>query len=325
MEKRMTIAQAINQVLDQELAKDKKVFLMGEDIGKFGGCFGVTQGLYEKYGDERVIDTPISEYGFCTMAVGASILGMKPVVELMFGDFISLCGDSFAGQAATVHYVTNGRATSPIVCRIPQGLCGGAGIHHSRCTDSWFMNFPGIKIVSPSTPAEYAGLLRASIQDPNPVLFLENKAMYDEEGMVPTEDDFVMPIGVAKVVKEGTDLTILCGQRMRKMAEESVAMAEKDGISVEIVDPLTIKPFDLPTVAKSVKKTGRLIIVHESPVFGGSGAEHGAQIYEACFADLKKPIVRLGQAEVPIPFGDEEHYVFPSVDSIYEEIKKIVK
>jgi pyruvate/2-oxoglutarate/acetoin dehydrogenase E1 component len=325
MEKKMTVAQAINHVLDQELAKDKKVFLMGEDIGKFGGCFGVTKGLYEKYGSERVIDTPISEYGFCTMAVGASIMGMKPVVEIMFGDFLSLCGDSFAGQAATVHYVTNGRATSPIVCRVPQGLCGGAGIHHSRCTDSWLMNFPGIKIVAPTTPADYAGLLRASIQDPNPVLFLENKAMYEEEGMVPLADDFTIPIGLAEVVKEGSDVTIMCGQRMRTMVEAAVVEAEKAGISVEIVDPRTIKPFDLPTVAKSVKKTGRLIIIHESPVFGGSGAEHGSQVYEACFTDLKKPIVRLGQAEVPIPFGDEENYIFPDPESILAEIKKIVE
>lgn len=325
MEKKMTMAQAINLVLDQEMAKDKKVFLMGEDIGVYGGCFGVTKGLFQKYGAERVIDTPISEYGFCTMAVGASIMGMKPVVELMFGDFLSLCGDSFGGQAGTVHYVTNGNATAPIVCRVPQGLCGGAGIHHSRCTDPWLMNYPGIKIVAPSTPADCAGLLRAAIQDPNPVLYLENKALYDDEGLVPIEDDFIIPIGLAEVVKEGTDVTVLCGQRMRKLTEEAVVMAEKMGISVEIVDPRSIKPFDLPTVAKSVKKTGRLIIIHETPVFGGTGAEHGSQIYEECFDYLKKPIIRLGQAEVPIPFGDEENFVFPDPDEILDNIKNIVK
>ena len=324
MEKKMTMRQSINMVLDQEMAKDKNVFLMGEDIGRYGGCFGVTKGLFQKYGAERVIDTPISEYGFCTMAVGASIMGMKPVVELMFGDFLSLCGDSFGGQAATVHYVTNGRATAPIVCRVPQGICGGAGIHHSRCADAWLMNFPGIKIVAPSTPRDCAGMLRTAIQDPNPVIYLENKACYDDEGLVPVEDDFAIPFGLAEVVQAGSDVTVMVGQRMRKLAETAVAEAEKAGISVELIDPRSIKPFDLPTVAKSVKKTGRLIIIHESPVFGGSGAEHASQIYQVCFNHLKKPIVRMGRAEVPIPFGDEEDLVFPDPDDILAEIKKIV-
>lgn len=324
MEKKMTMLEAINMTLDQEMAKDKNVFLMGEDVGPYGGCFGVSAGLYEKYGADQVIDTPISEYGFCTMAVGAAIMGMRPIVELMFGDFLSLCGDSWGGQAGTVHYVTNGKANCPIVCRVPQGIDGGAGIHHSRTADPWLMNFPGIKIVAPSTPKHCAGLLRAAIQDNNPVLFLESKPLYFDEGMVPTEDDFVIPIGKAEVVQEGTDVTVMVGQRMRKIAEESISMAEKDGVSVELIDPLSIKPFDLETVAASVNKTGRLIIIHESPVFGGTGAEHGSQIYEACFENLKKPIVRMGQAEVPIPFGNEEHYIFPNADEIYKAINDIL-
>ncbi len=324
MAKKMTMIKALNLVLDAEMAKDKDIFLIGEDIGYYGGTFAVTNGLIQKYGEERVINSPISEYGFSTMAVGAAIAGKKPIVELMFADFLTLCGDSFAGQAASTWYVTNGQATAPIVCRAAQGYCGGAGIHHSQTADAWLMNFPGLKIVAPSTPADCAGLLRAAIHDPNPVLFLEHKALYGEKGLVPEEEDFIIPLGQAEVVRQGTDITLMASQLMRKFAEQAIEEAAAQGISVELVDPRTIRPFDIETVSSSVKKTGRMIIVHEAPVFGGTGGEHGAQVYERCFNELKKPILRLGRAEVPIPYGAEEWQVFPTKESILAAIKEIM-
>lgn len=325
MAKKITMIQALNHVLDTEMAKDKDIFLIGEDIGYYGGTFAVTNGLIQKYGEERVINSPISEYGFSSMAVGAAIAGKKPIVELMFADFLTLCGDSFAGQAASTWYVTNGQATAPVVCRAAQGYSGGAGIHHSQVADAWHMNFPGLKIAVPSTPADCAGLLRAAIHDPNPVLFLEHKALYGDKGEVPLEDDFMIPLGKAEVVKEGADLTLMASQLMRKFAEQAIAEAEKAGIRVELVDPRTIRPFDIETVSTSVKKTGRMIILQECPVFGGTGGEHGAQVYERCFNELQKPIMRLGRAEVPIPYGAEEWQVFPTKDSILAAIYEIMK
>jgi pyruvate dehydrogenase E1 component beta subunit len=325
MAKKVTMIQALNHVLDVEMAKDKDIFLIGEDVGYYGGVFAVSEGLIQKYGEERVINSPISEYGFSTMAVGAAIAGKKPIVELMFADFLALAGDAFAGQAASVWYVTNGQATAPIVCRAAQGYAGGAGIHHSQVADAWHMNYPGLKIAVPSTPADCGGMLRAAIYDPNPVLFLEHKALYGDLGEMPEDDDFIIPLGKADVVREGGDVTVMAGQLMRKFALKAAEEAAKEGISVELLDPRTVRPFDIDTVSASVKKTGRMIIVHESPVFGGPGGEHSAQVYERCFADLKKPILRLGRAEVPIPYGAEESTVFPTAESILTAIRNIAR
>ncbi len=315
---------AINKALDEELAHDHNVFLMGEDIAKMGGCFGVTQGLLEKYGAERVINTPISENGYCSLGVGAAIYGKRPVVELMFGDFSCLAFDAIANEAAQQCYLSLGRQPVPIVFRTAHGTGGGAGAHHSQTIESWFMSVPGLTIVSPTKPDEYYGLLKASIRSNRPVLFLEQKITYGIKGEVPDEE-YITEIGKARVVKEGTDVTLIANQRTRIFAEEALPELEKAGISVELIDPLTIKPFDKETMITSAKKTGRVIIATEARKTGGYAAEFAASIYEECMADLKKPISRVCAMDVPIPKGRDESLVIPSKDEVAEAVLELMK
>lgn len=320
----MSNMKAINRALDEELARDHNVFLMGEDIAKLGGCFGVTQGLFDEYGADRVINTPISENGYCSLGVGTAIYGKRPVVELMFGDFASLAFDAIANQAAQQCYLSVGKQAVPIVFRAPHGTGGGAGAHHSQTIESWFMSVPGLTIVSPSKPDEYYGLLKASIRSNRPVLFLEQKITYGVKGEVPDEE-YIMEIGKAKVVKEGTDVTLIVNQRTRIFAEEALPEFEKAGISVEMIDPLTIKPFDKETMVASAKKTGRVVIATEARKTGGCAAEFAASIYEECMASLKKPISRVCAMDVPIPKGRDESLVIPSKDEVVKAVLKIMK
>ena len=315
---------ALNRALDEELAHDKDVFLIGEDIGPMGGCFGVTADLFNKYGKERVINAPISENGYCSLAVGAAIYGKRPVAELMFGDFIALAFDAVANQAAQQRYLSLGTQNVPIVFRAAHGVGGGAGAHHSQVIESWFMTVPGLIIVSPTTPDESYALLKASIRNNNPVLFLEHKINYMMKGEVPDEEH-IMEIGKAKIVKEGTDVTLIANQRTRVFAETAIEQLEKEGISVELIDPLTIKPYDKQAMIASAKKTGRVIICTEARRTGGYGSDFAATIGEECFSDLKKPIVRLCSKDIPIPKGPEEALVLPSADEIIETVREIVK
>lgn len=324
MTKKMTVSQAINEAMCEEMERDENVYLMGEDVGKYGGCFGVSVGMFEKFGAERVIDTPISEQILCAMGVGSAMTGKRPIVELMFADFATLGFHSIVMQAAKMRYVTGGIATVPMVYRAPQGAGISGGLHHSNNVEAWLMNAPGLVVVSPSTPRDAKGLLKSSIRSVDPVVFLEHKFQYALKGEVP-EGDYTIPLGKADVVQEGTDVTVIASQLMRTFAEKAIKEVEKDGISVELIDPRTIRPFDKDTFCKSAKKTGRVIIIHEHPVIGGIGGEYAAAIQEECFNSLKAPVKRLGQLETSIPYGPEEMCVFPSKDSIAAAIRDIVK
>ncbi|WP_094607540.1 2-oxoisovalerate dehydrogenase subunit beta [Sporomusa silvacetica DSM 10669] len=319
-----SISQAINAALTEEMTRDGNIYLMGEDIGLCAGCFGVTKGIIEKYGEDRVIETPIAETGFCAMAVGSAVTGKRPVVELMFADFVSLAFNPIVMEAAKLRYVSGGKATVPIVFRAAQGAGGHFGLHHSNCVEGWLMNSPGLIVVSPSTAADAKGLLKAAIRSDNPVVFLEHKMMYGVKGEVP-EGDYIIPLGKADVVKEGKDVTVIASQLMRTYTEAAIKEVEKEGISVELIDPRTILPFDIETFAASAKKTGRVIIVHEHPKTGGVGGEFAAAITEQCFAELKKPVKRVCGADISVGMGDVEPHIFPTAGSIADAIRDIVK
>jgi pyruvate dehydrogenase E1 component beta subunit len=297
---------------------------MGEDIGKMGGTWACTKGLLEQFGKERVIDTPMSEIGFTTMGVGAALYGKRPVVEIMFADFIGLAYDSIANQAAKMRYMSNGQATVPMVIRTAQGMGGGIGAHHSQSIEGWFMNIPGIKIVAPSTPYDVKGLLKSAVRDDNPVLFLEHKALYRRQGQIP-EEEYTIPIGKAKVVKEGTDVTVIANQLELMFTLEVASELEKEGISIEIIDPMTIKPLDTETIYESVKKTGKVLVIQEGCRTGGYGAEISASIAEDCFSYLKAPVKRLGAYDSPIPYGKSEFFMIPTKTHIEKAIRELVK
>ena len=321
--KKKTLSAAIREALAEEMRRDERVMMIGEDIGKFGGCFGVTAGMYEEF-PERVIDTPISEEGYCNAGIGLAAAGKRPVVELMFADFVAVAYDPVCLEAPKIHYVSGGNGSMPIVFRAAQGGYISGGCHHSNCVEGWVQNHPGLIVISPSTPKDAKGLLKSAIRNNNPVLFLEHKLQYAEKGEVP-EEEYTIPIGVADVVREGSDVTIIAWQVMRTFAEEAAAELEQQGIHAEIIDPRTILPFDYDTACASVKKTGHCIIVHEHPVTGGIGGEIATRITERCWGDLRKPVVRIGSADVSIPYGPEEAYMQPSAKVIVEAVRELVK
>jgi pyruvate/2-oxoglutarate/acetoin dehydrogenase E1 component len=315
---------ALNEALHEEMGRDENVFVIGEDVAKMGGSWQVTAGLLQKYGAERVIDTPISEMGYTAMSLGQTLMGRRPVIEVMFADMLTFAYDSIVNQATKFHYMTGGLVDAPIVIRAAQGVGGGIGCQHSQSTEGWFMNVPGIKIISPSTPADAKGLLKSAIRDNNPVLFLEHKALYKMSGDVP-DGEYVIPIGKASRVKEGKDLTIIASQVMLRFALAIVPELEKEGISVEVIDPRTIKPFDRDMLCESAKKTGRVMIIHENCREGGYGAEMAATIYEECLPYLKKPVARLGGADSCIPYGPAEWFLFPNKDTILQTARDLMK
>lgn len=319
----ITIAQAVIEAQMEEMERDPNTFLIGIDVGKMGGVLGQDQGLYEKFGAERVIDTPICESGYAGFALGAAMAGKRPIVEMQFADFAVLAVDPI-GNGAKQRYCSGGQFNTAMVIRAPQGAGMGAAATHSQCVEGWFMNFPGLKIVIPSTPYDIKGLLKTSIRDNDSVLFIEHKAMYGVKGEVP-EEEYTIPLGQAKVVKEGKDVTIIAIQAMVYQALDAAKELEKDGISVEIIDPRTIIPLDLDTIGKSLSKTGKVIITHEAPKRGGVGAEISAALSENFYTKLKAPIMRIGAANCPLPFGQPEQYCLPNKADIIEAVKKIVQ
>jgi acetoin:2,6-dichlorophenolindophenol oxidoreductase subunit beta len=298
----MNMSLAIRSAMELEMERDPTVFQIGEDIGLSGGVFGTTAGLYAKFGDKRVMDTPISESGFVGAATGAAALGLRPVVSLMFVDFIGVCLDQILNQAAKMRYMFGGKAKIPMVVRANFGAGLGAGAQHSQSLEAFFMHIPGLKVVMPSTPYDAKGLLIAAIRDNNPVIFLEHKMLYGLTGEVP-EEAYTIPIGKADIKRPGTDVTVVATGFMVHHALNAAEKAEADGINVEVLDPRSLLPLDETAILESVKKTHRLIIVHEEVKFAGSGAEIAAMVAEKAFDYLDAPIMRLGAPFCPVPFS----------------------
>lgn len=294
-----TYREALGDALREELGRDPGILILGEDVA-VGGPFGVTKGLAEEFGQNRVINTPISEGTVVGLAVGAALLGARPVVEVMFTDFITLAMDQLVNHAGKLHYMSGGQLRVPLTVRVQGGALGGWGAHHSQCLEAWFQHIPGLRVVIPSTPADAKGLLKSAIRDDNPVLFVEHRGLYASRGEVPG-GDHVVPLGVAAIRRSGRDVTLLALSRMVSVALEAAEELAAQGISVEVIDPRSLAPLDLDTIVASVKKTGRLVVVHEAVTTGGVGAELAASVQEAAFDYLDSPILRVGAPFAPVP------------------------
>jgi pyruvate dehydrogenase E1 component beta subunit len=324
--RQLTYHKAIREALRQEMELDESVFLLGEDIGAFGGAFGVTQGLVDEFGTERVIDSPISEQGIAGALTGAALTGMRPVGEIMFIDFTTIAMDQLVNQAAKIRFMFGGKAKVPFVLRTPAGSGAGTAAQHSQSLESWFVHVPGLKVVMPSSPYDVKGLLLASIRDDNPVIFVEHKLLYKVKGDVP-EEPYTIPLGVAEVKRDGRDLTILATSIMVKRSLEAAEELSREGIEAEVVDPRTLKPLDEATIVQSVMKTGRVLIVHEACKTGGYGGELAAVVGGSeAFDYLEAPIVRLAGRDMPIPYNPElEYHTVPQVEDIVQEARRLAK
>lgn len=323
-DREITYLEAVREALRQEMQADERVFIIGEDVGVYGGAFGVTLGLMEEFGEERVIDTPISELGIAGAVTGAALSGMRPVGEIMFMDFITLASEQLVNQAAKIRFMFGGKARVPFVLRTPAGSGTGAAAQHSQSLENWFVHVPGIKVIAPTTPYDVKGLLIAAIRDDNPVLFIEHKLLYKTKGPVP-EEPYTLPIGSAEVKRPGRDLTIIATSVMVKRALEAAEQLAEEGIEVEVVDPRTLKPLDEETLIRSVIKTGRVLIVHEAARTGGYGGELAAVIAGSqAFDYLEAPIVRLAGRDMPIPYNRMlEYHTVPQVEDIVEKAREL--
>ncbi len=319
----ITYLEAVREAMSQEMRNNSDVFILGEDIGVYGGAFGVTRGMIEEFGPERVRNTPISEAAISGAAVGAALTGLRPILEIQFSDFITIATDQLVNQAAKTRYMFGGKGKVPMVLRTPAGSGTGAAAQHSQNLEAWMAHIPGLKVVQPSTAYDVKGLLKAAIEDDNPVIFYEHKLLYRTKGHVP-EDQYSIPLGVADVKREGKDVTIVATAIMVHKALEAAVELEKEGISVEIIDPRTLVPLDEETIVKSVRKTGRLVVVHEAVKRGGYGGEIASMIAESeAFDYLDAPIKRLGGKAVPIPYNPElEKAAIPQVPDIIQAVKE---
>lgn len=322
----MTYAEAIREAMCEEMRRDENVIFIGEDIGLYGGAFGVSVGMIQEFGEERVRDTPISEAAIAGAAVGAAVTGLRPIAEIMFMDFCTIAMDAIVNQAAKMRYMFGGKAKVPMVVRCPAGSGTGAAAQHSQSLEAWFCHVPGLKVVAPSTPADAKGLLKAAIRDDNPVIFVEQKLLYRKKGLVPQDPDFIIPLGKADIKRTGTDVTIVTYGRMLERVLNVAEEVAKDGISVEVIDPRTLVPLDKETIIESVKKTGRAIIVNEAVKTGGYAGEIASVIVESeAFDYLDAPIIRLAGLDVPIPYNPElEKAVVPSERQIKDAVYKVM-
>ena len=322
----ITFAEALREAIRMSMEKDERVFVIGEDIGVYGGAFGVTAGLIEKFGPERIVDTPISEAAIAGTCIGAALAGQRPIGEMQFMDFVTIAMEQLVLQAAKIRFMFGGKATVPMVMRLPGGSGTGAAAQHSGSVESWFVNVPGLKVVVPSNPYDAKGLLLSAIEDDNPVIFIENKLLYKTKGDVP-EDMYRIPIGQAKVVREGRHLTVIATSVMVNRAIEAADKLKEEGIELEIVDPRSLRPLDSETITKSVKKTGKALIVHEAVKTGGFGGEILSAIVESdAFDYLEAPVRRLGGLDIPIPYNRNlEYHAVPQVENIVVEARKLAR
>lgn len=295
--------EALREAIDEEMGRDENVFLMGEEVAEYNGAYKVSEGLLDKYGFKRVIDTPISELGFAGIGVGAAMNGLRPIVEFMTFNFAVLAADQIINHASKVRYMLGGQASVPIVFRGPNASAGQLGATHSVAYDSMYAQFPGLTVIYPSEPDDAKGLLKSAIRDNDPVLFMESEQMYGMKGEVSEEEDYIIPIGKAKIKREGSDVTVVATGKMYHIVKQAAQQLEKDGVEIEIIDPRTIKPFDIETVVESVKKTNRCVVVDEAHPFGGLASEVGFLIQREAFDYLDAPVRRVTLPDVNAPFS----------------------
>jgi pyruvate dehydrogenase E1 component beta subunit len=322
----ITYLEAVREAMTQEMERDERVFMIGEDIGPYGGAFGASFGMLEQFGPERILDTPITELGLTGAATGAALVGMRPIAEIMFMDFMTLASEQLVNQAAKLRFMFGGKATVPMVLRTPAGSGTGAAEHHSQSLENWFVHIPGLKVIMPSTPYDVKGLLISSIRDNNAVVFVEHKLLYKTKGPVP-EEPYAIPLGEAEVKREGKDLTIVATSIMVPRSLEAAEQLAEEGIEIEVVDPRTLRPLDAEPIVNSVIKTGKVLIVHEAVKTGGYGGELAATIAESkAFGYLDAPIVRLAGREMPIPYNRTlEYNTVPQVENIVAKARDIVQ
>ena len=320
----ITYSEAINAALREEMKRDATVFLIGEDIAQHGGAFGVTRGIYKEFGAGRVINTPISEAAITGAAVGAALAGTRPVMEIMYMDFITLGMSQIVNQMAKMRYMFGGKAIVPVVVRTPAGGGRGNAAQHMQSLEAWFVHVPGLKVVMPSTPYDAKGLLKSAIRSDDPVIFVENKLLYATRGEVP-EEEYLVPFGKAKVLRKGDDTTIVATSYMSNLAMTAADNLSAQGVNAEVIDPRTLEPLDIDTIVESVRKTGHLLVVDEDTERCGVGAEIGAQVMEAAFEALKGPVRRIGNPNLPIPYSPPlEKAVLPSVERIESVVQEMV-
>lgn len=322
MTREITYSEAIREAMSEEMRQNPDVFLIGEDVGTFGGVWGVSDGMLAEFGEERVRDTPISEAAIVGVGLGAAMMGMRPIAEIMFGDFLMCAGDQIVNQVAKARFMSGGKADVPLTIRVTTGAPGSAAAQHSQSPEAWFMNVPGIKIVAPSTPADAKGLLKTALRGNDPVLYFEHKMLYGDSGEVPEDPDFMIPFGKANILREGTDVTVIGVNIMAKKALEAADQLQKEGISVEVIDPRTLVPLDKSTIIQSVAKTSRVVIAYEGHQRAGAGAEIAAMLAEEAIEYLDGPVVRVASKNVPLPYSPVlEEYVLPGTEDIVAAVK----
>lgn len=321
----VSIREALNQAMDEEMARDERVFLMGEEVAQYNGAYKVSQGLLAKYGPRRVIDTPIAEAGFAGIGIGAAMVGLRPIVEFMTWNFSLVAYDQLANNAAKMLSMSGGQFNVPIVFRGPGGAAHNLAATHSQALESIYAHIPGLKVVMPSTPTDAKGLLKTSIRDNNPVIFIESEIMYGEKGEIP-EGEYTIPLGVGRIEREGTDVTIVSWSKiLQHVTLKAVSRLQEDGISVELIDPRTIKPIDWELIFNSVKKTNRLVIVEEDWPFAGIGAHISHEVSNKCFDYLDAPIERVTQEDVPLPYAHNlEVASLPNIQKVIRAVRKVL-
>jgi pyruvate dehydrogenase E1 component beta subunit len=319
-----TVREALRDAMAEEMRRDADVFVMGEEVAEYQGAYKITQGLLQEFGDRRVVDTPITEHGFAGLGVGAAMTGLKPIVEFMTFNFAMQAIDHVINSAAKTLYMSGGQMGAPIVFRGPNGAAARVGAQHSQCYAAWYSHVPGLKVVMPYTAADAKGLLKAAIRDPNPVIFLENEILYGQSFEVPKMDDFVLPIGKARIHKKGNDVTVVSFGIGMTYALKAIAELEKDGIDVELIDLRTIRPMDLPTIIESVKKTGRLVAVEEGFPQSSVGSEIATRVMQQAFDYLDAPILTIAGKDVPMPYAANlEKLALPNVGEVVQAVKTV--